>query len=64
MYSGYAGWAPGQLEAELARGDWHLLPAEAKLVFDEHPEGVWEALSRLLEAPVVRGNWVFPEVHS
>jgi len=64
MYSGYAGWAAGQLEAELARGDWRLLPAEAPLVFDEHPERVWEALIRLLEAPVAAGQAVVAEVHT
>jgi putative transcriptional regulator len=40
---GYAGWAPGQLEAELARRDWVVAPGEAKLVFDEDREKVWDA---------------------
>ncbi|HZR45497.1 MAG TPA: YqgE/AlgH family protein, partial [Candidatus Manganitrophaceae bacterium] len=26
VYVGYAGWGPGQLEGELNRGDWRLLP--------------------------------------
>jgi len=39
---GYAGWAPGQLEAELARDDWFTAPAEEKLVFDVSRERVWE----------------------
>jgi len=52
VYSGYAGWAPGQLDAEMARGDWHLLPAEAALVFEPHPERVWEELARRAETPV------------
>jgi len=63
LYTGYAGWAPGQLETELARGDWRLLPAEARLVFDEHPELIWEALIRLLEAPVASDVIVDPEAH-
>src|SRR5262249_52331780 len=40
---GYAGWAPGQLERELARRDWVLAPGDAKLVFDEDREKVWDA---------------------
>lgn len=40
---GYAGWAPGQLEAELARKDWLIATADAALVFDERRDRVWEA---------------------
>ena len=40
---GYAGWAPGQLEGELARNDWATAAADANLVFDVNREGVWEA---------------------
>jgi putative transcriptional regulator len=44
---GYAGWAPGQLEQELARKDWFTAPADAKFVFDEDRELLWEhALAR------------------
>ncbi len=52
VYSGYAGWAPGQLDAEIARGDWHLLPAEVPLLFEQRPERVWEELARRMETPV------------
>lgn len=39
---GYAGWAPGQLESELERGDWFLLRAPAALVFDGDDAGKWD----------------------
>jgi putative transcriptional regulator len=46
---GYAGWGPGQLEAELATGAWGVAPADERLVFDEDPQQKWiEATTRRL----------------
>ena len=45
-YVGYAGWSPGQLDAELAGGDWVVTPADAESIFDVPPDEVWEALMR------------------
>lgn len=42
--AGYAGWAPGQLEEEIARGDWVVAPATAEDVFSPDPEGLWKRL--------------------
>jgi len=33
LFIGYAGWAPGQLDRELARGSWFVVPASKDLVF-------------------------------
>jgi putative transcriptional regulator len=41
IFIGYSGWGPGQLEAEIARGDWTLAPAEASAIFDGKPEHPW-----------------------
>ncbi len=38
---GYAGWAPGQLEAELEAGAWVLVPADEALLFDDNYEKKW-----------------------
>jgi putative transcriptional regulator len=46
VYAGYAGWAPGQLDREVARGDWHVLPADAETVFDKAPADIWPELIR------------------
>ncbi|HUZ73592.1 MAG TPA: YqgE/AlgH family protein [Stellaceae bacterium] len=44
---GYAGWGPGQLEAELAQHAWFTEPEDPKLVFDDDRDIVWkEALAR------------------
>ena len=39
---GYAGWAAGQLEGEMARDAWFTAPADSALVFDEPRDRVWE----------------------
>jgi putative transcriptional regulator len=38
---GYSGWAPGQLEAELARGSWDVAIPDESLMFDDDPERKW-----------------------
>ena len=44
---GYAGWGPGQLEAEMAQRGWFTEPEDPKLLFDEDRGVVWkEALGR------------------
>jgi putative transcriptional regulator len=39
---GYAGWAAGQLEGEMAQRAWFTAPADIKLVFDEDRDKVWD----------------------
>ena len=46
LYSGYAGWSPGQLDLELAAGGWRVQPADAELVFATDPDRVWSELMR------------------
>lgn len=51
VFSGCAGWAPGQLEGELARGDWYSVPATREIVYHEDPYEVYEqSLQRVAEA--------------
>lgn len=38
---GYAGWGPGQLEGELARAAWFVLPSDMALLFAERPAESW-----------------------
>lgn len=46
---GYAGWGPGQLDAEMTTGAWGVAPADERLVFDEDPMQKWiEATTRRL----------------
>ncbi len=45
---GYAGWAPGQLDAEMQANGWLSVSADSDLVFDDDFEGKWQrALAKL-----------------
>ncbi|MBI1964944.1 MAG: YqgE/AlgH family protein [Betaproteobacteria bacterium] len=44
VYAGYSGWAPGQLQNEIARGDWHVVPADAATVFADDLAKLWREL--------------------
>jgi putative transcriptional regulator len=45
---GYAGWGPGQLEAELQANSWLTIPADDEVIFQTELAKKWEkALSRL-----------------
>lgn len=45
---GYAGWAPEQLEQELARNDWMVVPATPRILFEVPAEKRWEQAIRAL----------------
>ena len=53
VYAGHSGWAPGQLENEVQRGSWHLLPAEARYVFSANPKALWRQLEARASATTV-----------
>jgi putative transcriptional regulator len=39
---GYAGWGPGQLDAEIQANGWLQVPADEALVFDDNIDNKWE----------------------
>jgi putative transcriptional regulator len=43
-YGGYAGWAPRQLQAEIAQGGWYLIPADADTIFSADVATMWPEL--------------------
>lgn len=58
LYSGFSGWAPRQLQAEMARDGWYVLPASESIVFRDDPRGLWRELvekARKLNAPRAQG---------
>jgi len=48
VFTGYAGWAPGQLDGEMEAGGWLTLPATAALAFFDPSDELWqEAVHRI-----------------
>ncbi|MDX1484969.1 MAG: YqgE/AlgH family protein [Alphaproteobacteria bacterium] len=45
---GYAGWAPGQLDAEIQANGWLHAPADKNLIFGEDIESKWDQALALL----------------
>jgi putative transcriptional regulator len=50
FFSGFSGWAPGQLQGELDRGDWLIVDADAKTVFQRDTSRLWEDMVRRARA--------------
>lgn len=46
VFAGYAGWGPGQLEAELDEPSWIVEPAQEEDVFAEQADELWRAVLR------------------
>ena len=46
VYTGYAGWSAGQLQAEIEEGAWYVLPAEPSDAFCAEPGQLWPAVLR------------------
>jgi putative transcriptional regulator len=44
FFVGYSGWAPAQLDVEIAQGAWHVLPADLDVILKMDPETMWREL--------------------
>jgi len=60
VYLGYCGWGPGQLENEVGQGVWHIIAADADLVFDSEPHTLWSRLIAHVGLRIARGR--FPTI--
>lgn len=45
LFIGYAGWSPGQLDREMERGSWRVVPASDEHVFAKDPRALWKRLT-------------------
>ncbi|HBB40666.1 MAG: hypothetical protein COW73_01735 [Nitrospirae bacterium CG18_big_fil_WC_8_21_14_2_50_70_55] len=48
-YAGHAGWGPGQLDAEVRGGGWHVTTANAATCFDTGAAELWPTLIERVE---------------
>lgn len=46
IFAGYAGWGAEQLQDEISRGDWYVVPAEHADVFGEDSTDLWREVLR------------------
>lgn len=44
LYAGFSGWMPRQLEAEMQKESWYMLPASEDLLFREDSSRMWSEL--------------------
>lgn len=45
LFAGHSGWGPGQLDQEIDRGSWRVLPATERIVFTDQPRKIWKQLA-------------------
>lgn len=64
VFVGYAGWSPGQLEAEIRRGDWAVVPAEPRDPFGDEPHELWSRVLRRQPAPLGYLAWLPDDVEA
>jgi putative transcriptional regulator len=46
VFAGYAGWAPGQLEAEVDGGFWYVVDSQPGDLVDAEPAALWRTVLR------------------
>jgi putative transcriptional regulator len=51
LYAGFSGWAPRQLESEMQRDGWYVLPADEATIFREDTSGIWDELVQKVRGP-------------
>lgn len=54
LFMGYAGWGAGQLDQEIRRGGWYIVPADAETIFHDDGSKIWRELIRKGEEIIVQ----------
>ena len=56
LYAGHAGWGPGQLDSEITRGSWRVVPANESMVFSDEPKRIWRRLAPAERSIIVQAS--------
>lgn len=54
LYAGFSGWAPRQLEGEMLRAGWYVLPADEATIFRTDMGSLWDELVAKASGPRAR----------
>ena len=52
VFAGHSGWAPDQLDSEIAQGAWWVVPGSPKDLFSEEPRPMWQRVLRRQPPPL------------
>jgi putative transcriptional regulator len=52
VFAGHAGWAPGQLDDELAEGAWWVVDGSSADLFSDEPRSMWRTVLRRQRPPL------------
>jgi putative transcriptional regulator len=61
IFIGYSGWGPGQLEREVRRSGWFIFDYDESIVFDDHPDTLWDRLILKTERRIARAGRPNPD---
>jgi putative transcriptional regulator len=61
FFAGYAGWAQGQIEFEIARGGWYTLPLDVDAIFKMNPLTIYDELLKRAAVPRIETRREFPD---
>jgi putative transcriptional regulator len=56
FFTGFSGWAAGQLEDEIAQGGWYVLRFDASAIFDINPLTMYEEMLRRAAVPRIEAS--------
>ena len=63
VFSGYAGWVSGQLEAELGEGAWFVVDPLPEDVFHPDPFDLWDRVMQRQPPEIARWAFYPPDPH-
>ena len=56
FFTGFSGWAAGQLEDEIARGGWYVVAFDARTVFEMNPLTLYDQMLKRATTPRIEAQ--------